>query len=96
MTSTGIRNAVGAAQKSSGTGVSSFEQAPAEEDQQLNDVTADVLVVGNGASGLVAALAAKTDDLLSDTGSGLDVTIVESNGIAGGYLVLCSDYFASH
>ena len=96
LTSTGIRNAVDAALKSSGADVSSFEQAPAKEEKQLDDVTTNVLVVGGGASGLVAALAAKTDDQLSDTDSGLDVMIVESNGYAGGNLALCGGYVASY
>ena len=67
-----------------------------ERIEQGDNVNVDVLVVGGGTSGLLAALAAKTDSALSDIDSGLDVMIVEANGYAGGNLAICGGYIASY
>ena len=56
------------------------QRTPAE------DVEVDVLVVGGGTSGLVAALAADTNSMLGVEKSGLKVLVVERNSFAGGDL----------
>ena len=55
----------------------------------------DVLVVGGGTSGLVAALAADTDSRLSTEKSGLKVLVVERNSFAGGDLNFTGGFIAS-
>ncbi len=96
LTSTGIKAAVSDALVSAGANLSDWSQADDSENTQGEDVNVDVLVVGGGASGLMAALAAKTDSQLSDTDSGLNVLVVESNGYGGGNMTLCGGYIASY
>lgn len=59
------------------------------------DIDVDVLVVGGGTSGLVAALAADTDSRLSTEKSGLKVLVVERNSFAGGDLNFTGGFIAS-
>lgn len=94
-TSSGIVSAAGEALRSAGANLADWTSGKKEKSQG-EDVNTDVLVVGGGASGLVAALAAKTDTQLSDTDSGLDVMLIESNGYGGGNLTLCGGYIASY
>ena len=93
-TSAAIRNAVSDCLAQAGANLSDWSTK--ETVRQGQDVNVDVLVVGGGASGLTAALAAKTDDALSDVDSGLDVMIVEANGYAGGNMAICGGYIASY
>jgi len=52
---------------------------------QAEDVECDIVIVGGGASGLCAAVAAKTDDKMSGgSDSGLKVMVIEQLGYTGG------------
>ena len=94
LTSGAIRSAVADCLVQAGANLADFAAVP--EITAGEDVSVDVLVVGGGTSGLTAALAAKTDSMLSKVNSGLDVLVVESNGYAGGNLAICGGYIASY
>ncbi len=94
LTSAAIRNAVSDCLVQAGANLSDWSTK--ETVRQGQDVNVDVLVVGGGTSGLTAALAAKTNDALSNVDSGLDVMIVEANGYAGGNMAICGGYIASY
>lgn len=94
LTSSGILRAVSDCLSQAGADLNLWnkksEVTPAE------DVTVDVLVIGGGTSGSTAALAAKTDSSLANVDSGLNVTVVESNGYIGGNSAICGGYIASY
>ena len=96
LTTGGIVSATSKALQAAGANISDWSKKSSTEKQKADDVNVDVLVVGGGASGLTAALAAKTDSDLSSADSGLNVMVVESNGYGGGNLALCGGYVASY
>ena len=76
-TSMGIMEAVRDALESNGVDASAYKSA-APEMMTGNDVDCDVLVIGGGAAGLSAAIAARTDASMSPgADSGLSVIVVE-------------------
>ena len=95
ITSHAITSAVGDALEQAGADLSAFQKTVSSEKTAEEDKNTDVLVVGGGTSGLVAALGAKTDDTLTAEND-LNVMVVESNGFGGGTLALCGGYVASY
>ncbi len=97
LTSSAIVSAVSEALDQAGADTSAFMKTVSTEKTASEDLTTNVLVVGGGTAGLVAALAAKTDSSFSaDADSGLDVTLIETNGFGGGTLAVCGGYVASY
>lgn len=83
--SQGIMEAAKNALDEAGVDVSPFMGAPTTEVVTGDDVDCDVLVIGGGAAGLCAALAARTDeDMSPGADSGLSVVLVEQLGYTGG------------
>jgi len=84
-TSAAIRQAVQAAIRKAGLKVSDYTARPAaHEAVKLDDMTADVVVVGSGLAGMMAALAARD--------SGASVIVVEKQYMTGGSSALSSAY----
>lgn len=86
ITSRGTILAVEDALKQAGYNTATLYNVEQTERTPAEDVTVDVLVVGGGTSGLVAALAADTNGKLGVEKSGLKVLVVERNSFAGGDL----------
>ena len=83
-TSMGIMEAVRDALESNGVDASAYKSAVPEM-VTGNDVDCDVLVIGGGAAGLSAAIAARTDASMSPgADSGLSVIVVEQLAYTGG------------
>lgn len=83
--SQGIMDAAKNALDEAGVDISPFMGAPTSEVVAGDDVDCDVLVIGGGAAGLCAALAARTDEVMSPgADSGLNVVLVEQLGYTGG------------
>lgn len=82
-TSNAIKNAVKDCLEQAG-GSEAFSAAPEKAPVvQGEDITTDVLVVGGGGAGMVAAIEAYTGESAAET-SGLQVTLVEKAGFLGG------------
>ncbi len=88
LTSYGIINATANALEQSGADVSALKNVEVTyEDMPVEDVTTEVLVVGSGMAGLVAAASAASE--------GADVTIVEKLPYLGGTLILAGGYLVN-
>ena len=84
-TSMGVMQAVRNALDEGGVDASPFELAPNTTVTTGEDLSCDVLVIGGGAAGLTAAIAARTDDSMSPASdSGLNVVLVEQLAYTGG------------
>lgn len=97
LTSRGLTMATGDAIRKAGGKVEEWQMGSpkaAITDGPAED--ADIVVIGGGAAGMMAALAAKTDDALSGRPNNLKVVLVETKGYLGGDLAICGGYIASY
>lgn len=94
--SMGIMEAAKNALSEAGIGTSSFKSTAGRDPSQGDDIDCDVLVIGGGASGLCAAIAARTDATMSPgADSGLSVVLVEQLGYTGGCIRVSDCMFIS-
>lgn len=95
LTSRALTTAVGRALEKAGADLSVWRQAKAPEvAAPLPDETYDVVVVGGGAAGMMAAYSAKADD--NGQPNNLRVALVETKGYVGGDLAICGGYIAAY
>ena len=85
-TSNAIKNAVKDCLDQAG-GSEAFSSAVVKEKIEKEDINTDILVVGAGGAGMMAALEASCNDDLSES-SGLSVTLIEKAGFVGGITAL--------
>lgn len=96
LTSRGIAEAAGNALAQAGADLSAWmRRAPARAVRHA-DEEADVVVVGGGAAGMAAAIAAKRGANLNGTQNGLKVVLVETKDYLGGDLAICGGYVAAY
>lgn len=85
-TSNAIKNAVKDCLDQAG-GSEAFSSKTVKEKVKKEDIETDILVVGAGGAGMMAALEASCEDDLSKP-SGLSVTLIEKAGFVGGITML--------
>jgi uncharacterized protein with FMN-binding domain len=84
-TSMGVMQAVKNALEEGGVDTTPFEAASDVPVTAGEDTDCDILIIGGGAAGLTAAIAARTDDAMSPASdSGLKVVLVEQLAYTGG------------
>lgn len=98
LTSRGVAGAIADALDRAGVDLAAWRRVPpALEKTRGAEVDADVVVVGGGAAGMLAALSAKTDgSLRPDKANNLKVVLLETKGYLGGDLTVCGGYVASY
>ncbi|MDO5532617.1 FMN-binding protein [Sutterella sp.] len=97
LTSRAVTEAAGRAIAAAGGNPADWRvRAPASAPVEAAPEEADIVVVGGGAAGMLAALAAKTDDALSGKANNLRVVLLETKGYLGGDLAICGGYIASY
>jgi fumarate reductase flavoprotein subunit len=92
-TSLGILSAVKEALAQATDDLAPFQQAVERPETVLDDEEVDVVVVGSGVSGLMAALSCATVDLTRES-TGLKVLVVERNHYVGGSSLLSDGGYA--
>lgn len=95
LSSQGAIRATANALEQAGANVNALYASEPVEIKQGETEEVDILIVGAGASGIAAAMAAKYDDELSAKESGLNILVVERNDFAGGDVGFSGGFVAS-
>lgn len=94
MTSIGIKTAAREALQQAGVLAQFDTEIPTQPIREGEDITTDVLVVGAGGAGVMAALNAKYPELIGED-NGLRVTLIEKLSYIGGSTMLSGGWFGA-